>query len=89
MNKSDLIERVASELESTKADAARAVEAVIAAIAAGVAKEKKVTIAGFGSFVRRTRGPRTGVNPVTKEPIRIEPSVTCAFRPAPALRETL
>jgi DNA-binding protein HU-beta len=89
MNKSDLIERVASEMESTKTNAAKAVEAVIAAIAAGVARERKVTIAGFGSFIRRARPGRTGVNPVTKQRIRIKPSVTCAFRPAPALKDRL
>lgn len=89
MNKSDLIERVASEMEVTKAEAAKAVEAVLTAIADGVAREEKVTITGFGCFLRRSRPARTGVNPVTKQRMRIKPSVTCAFRPAPALKESL
>ena len=89
MNKTDLIDRVASQLESTKSEAGKAVEAVIEAIARGVREERKVTIAGFGTFVRKERKARMGVHPTTKEPMPIAASTTCGFRPAPALRESL
>jgi DNA-binding protein HU-beta len=89
MNKTDLIDRVASQLESTKADAGKAVEAVIEAIALGVREQQKVTIAGFGTFVRKERKARMGVNPTTKLPMPIAASKTCGFRPAPALKESL
>jgi len=89
MNKSDLIDVVAAELKSSKADAGRAVEAVIDAIRRGLQKDEKVTISGFGTFVKRDRPPRTGVNPVTKEKMTIGPSKTCSFRAAPALKEDL
>ncbi|MFG0283091.1 MAG: HU family DNA-binding protein [Phycisphaerales bacterium JB039] len=89
MNKTDLIDRVATQLESTKSDASRAVEAVIEAIARGVRDEQKVTIAGFGTFVCKERKARMGVNPTTKEPMPIAASKTCGFRPAPALKESL
>ena len=89
MNKTDLIDRVASQLEITKADASKAVEAVIEAIANGVREDEKVTIAGFGAFVRKERKSRMGVNPTTKQPMPIAASRTCGFRPAPALKESL
>jgi DNA-binding protein HU-beta len=89
MNKTDLIDKVASQMEATKADATRAVEAVIDAIVLGVKDDEKVTIAGFGTFVKRKRAARLGVNPITKEKIKIKPSKTCAFRAAPALKEVL
>lgn len=89
MNKTDLIDRVAMSMDTTKTAAAKAVEAVFEAIRDGVHNDAKVTIAGFGTFVRRDRSERIGINPVTKEPMTIEASRTCAFRAAPALREAL
>jgi len=89
MNKSDLIDVVAGEMKSSKADAGRAVEAVIDAIRQGLQHDHKVTISGFGTFVSRERPARTGVNPVTKERMTIGPSKTCSFRAAPALKDDL
>ncbi|MCA9277721.1 MAG: HU family DNA-binding protein [Phycisphaerales bacterium] len=76
-------------MDTTKTAAAKAVEAVFEAIRDGVRDDAKVTIAGFGTFIRRDRSERIGVNPVTKEPMTIEASRTCAFRAAPALRDSL
>ena len=89
MNKTDLIELVASNMESSKAEAGRAVDAVIEAITNGLKSDQKVTIAGFGTFQRRERAARTGVNPSTGERMTIAPSTTCGFKPATALKETL
>ncbi len=89
MNKTDLIEKVATELKSTKAEATRSVEAVLGAIADGVKDDAKVTIAGFGTFLLKNRAGRTGVNPITKAPIEIKPSKTCTFRASPALKGVL
>ncbi len=89
MNKGDLIEAVASQLGETKAAAGRAVEAVLASIADGVKEHEKVTLAGFGSFEKKHRKARTGVNPSTKEKITIGPSKTVAFKAAQSLREQL
>ncbi len=89
MNKTDLIEKVAAELESTKSDATRYVETVLEAIAGGVKEDAKVTIAGFGTFLRKQRAGRIGVNPITKAPIEIKPSKTCTFRASPALKGAL
>ena len=89
MNKTDLIDVVASQLESSKTDAGRAVEAVIEAIAKGLKEREKVTISGFGTFTKKRRPARTGVNPITKQPMQIAESTTCGFKPAPALKEAL
>jgi DNA-binding protein HU-beta len=89
MNKTDLIDKVASQMESTKSEASKAVEAVLEAIADGVRHDQKVTIAGFGTFVARERSARLGVNPVTKQKMEIQPSKTCTFRAAPALKGSL
>lgn len=89
MNKSDLIEAVASQMESSKTDASKALEAVLAAITSGVQKDEKVQITGFGTFAKKTRAARDGINPATKEKIRIAESTTCGFKPAAALKDAM
>ena len=89
MNKGDLIDQVAIELKSSKADAGRALEAVLECITKGVKKDEKVAIAGFGTFAKKKRAARMGINPMTKEPIKIAASKTCGFKPAAALKESL
>lgn len=89
MNKGELIDLVATELKSSKADASRAVETVLDCITKGIKKEEKVALAGFGTFVKRKRAARMGINPATKEPIKIAASKTCGFKPAASLKEAL
>ena len=89
MNKGQLIERVASELGSTKTAAGKAIEAVIACITEGIKDDSGVTISGFGTFSKKLRAPRTGVNPATGEPMQIKASKTVAFKPSQALKETV
>ena len=89
MNKSELIESIASQLESNRAEAQRSLEAVLGAITEGVQKDEKVQIAGFGTFAKKTRAARDGINPATKEKIRIAESTTCGFKPATALKEAM
>lgn len=89
MNKTDLIEAVASQLELSKTDASKAIDAVIDCIAEGVKRDEKVAIAGFGTFSKKTRAARQGINPATREPIQIPASTTCGFKPATALKQAI
>jgi len=89
MNKSGLVDTVASELDISKADAGKAIEAVIDAIARGLKAEDKVAISGFGTFTKKQRAARTGLNPATKEPIHIAESTTCSFKPSQQLKDAL
>ena len=91
MNKADLIASVQKNLGGPKAQAARAVEAVLDAIRAGLKKDKAhgVQVVGFGTFEVRTRKARTGRNPQTGETIRIAKSRTVAFRPSRALKDSV
>lgn len=89
MNKGELIEAVASQMGETRAMAARAVDAVLESIAAGVKEHEKVTISGFGSFEKKRRSARTGMNPATKEKIQIGASTTVGFKPAPSLKSSM
>lgn len=89
MNKGDLIESVAAELGESKATASKVVEAVLISISSGVNSDEKVAIAGFGTFKKKFRKERNGINPATKQPITIAASTTVGFTPSQALKETM
>ncbi len=89
MNKGQLIEKVASDLGSTKTMAGKAIESVIKCIAEGIREEDAVTISGFGTFSRKLRAARTGVNPSTGEPMQIDASKTVGFKPSQSLKESV
>lgn len=89
MNKGELIDAVATELKTSKADAAKAVDAVLECITTGLKTDEKVTLVGFGTFQKRLRAARTGMNPVTKAPIQIKASTTCGFKPSTQLKGAL
>jgi len=89
MNKGQLIEAVATELEMSKASAGRAVEAVIRCLTDGIKHDAGVTITGFGSFQKKARAARVVRNPATGEPMEIAPSVTVGFKASQALKGDL
>jgi nucleoid DNA-binding protein len=90
-NKVALVEAVQKTLgkETSKAEAERAVNAVIDAIKVGVKKTKTVQLIGFGTFKVASRKARTGVNPKTGEKIKIKASKTVKFVAGKALKESL
>ena len=89
MNKVELITAVQKTLGSSKADAERAVNAVIDGVKAGVKKTKTVQLIGFGTFKVASRKARVGVNPKTGEKIKIKASKTVKFQAGKALKEIL
>lgn len=89
MNKAELIAAVAEKTGLTKKDADKAVAAVFATITESLAKGDKVTVFGFGNFEVRERAARTGLNPRTKETIKIAASKVPAFKACKALKDAL
>ncbi|ADV27877.1 histone family protein DNA-binding protein [Pseudoxanthomonas suwonensis 11-1] len=89
MNKTDLIDAVASEAEITKAEASRAVDAVVNSVTKALKKGDAVTLVGFGTFQVRKRAARTGRNPKTGETIKIKASKNPAFKAGKALKDAV
>lgn len=90
MNKGELIEAVASSADLSKADAARAVDAVFDNITKALKKKDgKVSLVGFGTFSVRKRAARTGRNPKTGETIKIKASKTPGFKAGKALKDAV
>ena len=88
MNKVALVEAVQKTLgTSSKAEAERAVNAVIDGIKLGVKKTKTVQLIGFGTFKVASRKARTGINPKTGEKIKIKASKTVKFVAGKALKD--
>lgn len=81
MNKVELVAAVQKSLagETSKAQAERAVNAVLEGIKLGVKKSKQVQLIGFGTFKVASRKARKGINPKTGEPIKIKASKTVKF----------
>ena len=89
MNKTELIDSVASEAGITKAAATKAIEALVGGIERSLRKGNKVTLVGFGTFGISRRKARTGRNPQTGEEIKIKASKTVGFKPAKELKADL
>jgi DNA-binding protein HU-beta len=88
MNKAELIAEVQKNLggDASRAAAERAVEAVLDGIKKGVKKDKNVQLIGFGTFSIAKRAAREGVNPRTKEKIKIKASKTVKFKAGAGLK---
>jgi len=81
MNKTELIEHLASKHELTKAEAGRILETLLDAVVTTVKKGGAVSIPGFGSFKQHARAARTGVNPSTGDKIKIAAAKLPKFTP--------
>ncbi len=80
MNKSDLIEAVAKDTGLTKASSAKAIDAMLVAVKKGLKKDGRVTLVGFGTFSVSKRKARTGINPQTKEKMKIKAKKVVKFK---------
>lgn len=89
MNKAELIDAVASSADLSRADATRAVDAVIDTVTDTLRKGDSVTLVGFGTFEVRARAARAGRNPQTGETIQIKASNSPAFKAGKAFKDAV
>jgi DNA-binding protein HU-beta len=89
MNKAEFIQAVADKADLSKADTARALDAMIAVIGKALKKKDKVALVGFGTFQVRERAARTGRNPKTGAALKIKASKTPSFKAGKALKDAI
>ena len=89
MNKTDFVNAVADQAELTKADAGRAVDAMVEVIKKALKKGDSVSLVGFGTYTVRKRAARTGRNPRTGQTIKIKASKAAAFKAGKALKDAI
>jgi DNA-binding protein HU-beta len=73
----------------SKAEAGRAVDAVISTVTDALKKQDDVALIGFGTFTVRERAARAGRNPQTGETIQIKASKMPAFKAGKALKDAV
>ena len=76
MRKPELAAAIAEKADLTKEQANRVLNAVLEEITGALHRKDSVTLVGFGTFLQRHRGARTGKNPQTGEPVKIKASNT-------------
>ena len=89
MNKTELIAAVSEKAGLTKKDAERVINATFDSITASLAAGEKVQVSGFGIFEAKARAARTGLNPKTKEAIKIPATRVPAFMASKALKDAV
>jgi len=91
MNKADLVESVHKALgrDTSKAFAERAVDAVVEGIKVSLKKGRAVQLVGFGTFKVVQRKARIGINPKTREKIKIKASKNVKFGAGKDLKDRL
>ena len=80
MNKAQLIDAIAAQTKSSKAQAENILDSAIETIKKQVKKGDEVKLVGFGTFVKAKRKARTGRNPQTGKAIKIPASNFPKFR---------
>jgi DNA-binding protein HU-beta len=89
VTKSDLVEVAAKAGNVSKTAAGEAVNAVFDAIVNNVAKGKRVTVVGFGTFLPRKRKARAGRSPVNGKEIKISAKTLPAFAAGQGFKEAV
>ena len=89
VNKTDLIDAIATAADLPKAAAGRALDAVIDSITQALKNNDQVTLVGFGTFAVKERAARTGRNPQTGKEITIAAAKVPGFRAGKALKDAV
>ena len=89
MTKVELVEFIAENADLTKADAARALDAVVEGITEGLKKTGKVALVGFGTFTAKEREALMGRYPQTGESVEIAARVVPGFKAGNKLKDAL
>ncbi|MCH9817366.1 MAG: HU family DNA-binding protein [Burkholderiaceae bacterium] len=89
MNKTELVEHIAKATDTSKAAAARSLDAMVDAVRKTLKKGGTVSLVGFGTFAVGKRAARTGRNPRTGDTIKIKAAKVPKFRPGKGLKDAI
>ena len=89
MNKTELVAAMAESADLSKKDAEKALKAFIEVVTDELKKDEKVQLVGFGTFEVAQRAAREGINPLTKQPMKIAASKAPKFKAGKGLKDTL
>ena len=88
MTKSELIDKIAEQQPQLSVkDIELAVKAILERMSDVLASGQRIEVRGFGSFSLHYRAPRTGRNPKSGDPVRLQGKHVPHFKPGKDLRE--
>ena len=80
MNKTELVQAIAEKANLTKVQAKAALDAALEAVGGSLKKGDKVALIGFGTFQVIKKDARKGINPATKQAIKIPAKKVVKFK---------
>lgn len=89
MNKAELITAMSEKTQLSKRDTEKALVAFIDTVTEALQKGDKVSLVGFGTFEARERAARDGINPRTKQKMKILATKTPSFKAGKAFKDVL
>jgi DNA-binding protein HU-beta len=90
MTKGELVEKMANDAGVSKAAAGKALDSFLDGVTKALKKKDgKVTLVGFGTFLKTRRKARKGRNPQTGEAIKIKASNSVKFKPSKKLKDAI
>ncbi len=89
MTKTDLVNHIAEETGLTKADATRALDAMMSGVIKGLKKDKKVALTGVATFTAKKKDAKKGRNPRTGEVVNIPARVAVTVKAGSKLKDAL
>lgn len=89
MTKQMLVNYIAEETGLTKADATRALDAMMSGIVEGLKSEGKVALTGFCTFATQHKDARQGRNPRTGEAVTIPARTAVTIKAGAKLKDAL
>ena len=89
MKKTDLIEVISKQSKISRAESKFCVEVILEELTSAIASGEGVEVRGFGSFCKRHRKGRMGINPKTGEKTKITEKFVSFYRPGKFLKEAI
>ena len=89
MNKMDIINKLASDINVNQKIAKIAVDTIIDSIKKAITKDERVEIRGFGSFTLREYKAYRGRDPKSGETVNVEPKKLPYFKVGKELKEMI
>ncbi|NVP17091.1 HU family DNA-binding protein [Candidatus Gracilibacteria bacterium] len=89
MKKQDFIKAVAADAGLSQDAVSKALASMIDVITTELKKGREVNVTGFGAFKVSSRAARNGVNPRTRESIKIPAMKSPVFRAGKTLKEAI
>ena len=89
MKKTDLIFELAESSTLSKVEVKVCVDTILTALTKGIVSGEGVEVRGFGSFYRKHKKARLGINPKTKERTQVGEKFMPFFKPGKSLREVV